>query len=360
MTQAPTGYVPTPGLWGPEEEEEESLLLPELQTNREFLDDVPDGNAGAEQLRQAQSNERGEALAAKQNKPILADGLGGALKDVGIITTNAATSLITDYVDIGHGLLDIADQSGKALQGQGFDWDPVFKDSDNPWTAARLEHLRATSQAGEVMNRIVRVGVGLFALPKFLIAGLAKGAKVISVGKRVPVLAKVATKLDKLDKAKDVSKGTVGINKGFERLNKLGKGTGLSTKTGKKVQQLGQADDWLKLTYKDIVNAGQMVDNGRLATWMRSTGRAASQLTKGKSSVRTVAGAIGWGAFVSFNEAGERDPLEDTGLTDLFKQLGLPYVPQLLTRPDESPLETKLRMMVEGEVGPRGCRRHHP
>lgn len=374
MTQAPTGYVPTPGLFGPEEEDEADLLLPELPTNEEILNGTPSANAvsGATQLRQAQANERGAELAGKQNKPLWADGLGGAALDVGIITTNAATSLFTDYVDLGAGLLDVAKQSGNALSGGEFNTDEIFDDTDNPLTAARLEHLRATSQAGEVMNRIVRVGVGVFALPKFLLGSLAKGAKIISAGKRLPGLAQVATKLEKLDKAKDVRnfyKGvratdaadlkkiykaknisTTGINKGFERLNKLGQGTGLSTKSGKRVQELGQADDWLKLTYKDIVNANQMVDGGRIATWMRSTGRAASGLTKGKSSVRTVGEAIGWGAFISFNEAGERDPLEDTGVTDLFKQLGLFYVPQLLTRPEESPLETKLRMMVEGGI----------
>jgi len=352
MTQAPTGYVPTPGLFGPEEEEEEDLRLPELQSREEILNTIPGSapDAGATQLRQAQANERGADLAAKQNKPMLADGLGGALVDVGLITANAASSLVTDYVDLGHGLVDIADQSGKALQGGKFDWDETFNDADNPLTKARLDHLRATSEAGEVMNRIVRVGVALFTLPKFAVMGVAKLAKAASLGGKVPGVTKIAKGLGALDKAKDVRTGTVGISKGFDRLNKLGQGTGLSTKTGKQVQKLGQADDWLKLTYKDMVNANQMVDGGRVATWMRSTGRAASGLTKGKSSVRTVGEALGWGAFVAFNESGERDPLEDTGVTDLLKQMGLFYFPQLLTRPEESPLETKLRMMVEGGI----------
>ena len=126
MTQAPTGYVPTPGLFGPEEEEE-NLLLPELKTNEEILYEIPgsDPGAGMERVRQAQSDKRGEELVGKQDKPLLPEGPLGYLEEAAIIAGNAGGSIITDYLDLGHGLVDIARQGSAAANGGKFEWDQV-------------------------------------------------------------------------------------------------------------------------------------------------------------------------------------------------------------------------------------------
>ena len=328
MTQAPSRYVPDLSAF---EDEEQSIngLETTVSTQQQEI---------ADQTRQRLADETAQGI--EDDRPVIAETPGQALSEFGKITTNAGLALVTDYADLAAGLTDVLLETGKLVTGQGFDGDNIFNDRDNPWTQARIEGLKADTQLGDATSRIVRVGVALATLPKMALAGIFKPLKFLSVGGKVKPLAKAGNFVQRLDKAKDVRTATTGINKGFARLNKAG--------VQSRAAKLGQADDWLKLTYKDIVNANQMVDTGMVANWMRSTGRAASGLTKGKSTVRTVGEALGWGAFVSFNEAGERDVLEDTGLTDLFKDLGLPYYPGLEARIDETSWETKMRLMAEG------------
>ena len=156
--------------------------------------------------------------------------------------------------------------------------------------------------------------------------------------------AGVALKGAKLiDKADDAIKqgrvGTKAIDAGLKNANQI-KGLGGNA------TRLAGADDWLKLTYKDVVNAG--VDGQKFAFGMRTVGRTASQLTKGKASVRTVGEALGWGAFVAFNTAGEGNPYLDETATDMLQEFGLPTIPFLRTGIADTPLETKFKQMTEG------------
>ena len=327
MTQAPSLFVPDLSAF----DDEESLNSLEPTVS-------PEDQAINDQTRQRLADEAVQGL--KDDRPVIAETPGQALSEFAKISSNAGLALVTDYADLGAGLTDVLLETGKLVTGQGFDGENIFNDKDNPWTQARIEGLKADTQLGDVTSRIVRVGVALATLPKTIIKGGFLGLKALSAGGKIKPLAKAASAVKRLDDAKDVRTATTGITKGLDRIKKAG--------VQSRAAKLGAADDWLKLTYKDIVNANQMVDTGIVANWMRSTGRAASGLTKGKSTVRTVGEALGWGAFVSFNEAGERDVLEDTGLTDLFKQLGLFYLPQLEARIDETALETKMRLMAEG------------
>ena len=327
MTQAPSRYVPDLSAF--EEEESINGLETTVPVQQQQIND---------QTRQRLADESVKGL--EDDRPVIAETPGQALSEVVKITSNAGLALVTDYADLGAGLTDVLLETGKLVTGQGFDGDNIFNDRDNPWTQARIEGLKADTQLGDATSRIVRIGVALATLPKMALAGIFKPLQFLSLGGKVKPLAKAGNFVQRLDQAKDVRTATTGITKGLDRFQKAG--------ASSRAAKLGAADDWLKLTYKDIVNANQMVDTGIVANWMRSAGRAASGLTKGKSTVRTVGEALGWSAFVSFNEAGERDVLEDTGLTDLFKGLGLFYLPQLEARIDETAWETKMRLMTEG------------
>ena len=162
--------------------------------------------------------------------------------------------------------------------------------------------------------------------------------KAPAVGKPFAADAKVLTKAD--DAINATRQGTKGITKGLDMVQKA--------KPSSTAAKLANADDWLKLTYKDVVNAG--VDGNRFATAMRSTERAAKSLTKGKASLRTVGEALAWDAFVAFNAAGEGNPMLDETFTDFLNEAGMPNVPLFRTSIRDTGLEAKFKQMGEGLI----------
>ena len=275
------------------------------------------------------------------DRPLFAQNAGQFLGDLGKSIINPAAALVTDYVDLGHGLVDIAGQTGNLVQGKGFDASQVFDDSDNPLTAGRINAFRSETKAGQFVNTTARVVVALATLPKLAIKGLVMPLKALS---KVPVAGKVASgALAQGSKiaGKAAGFGREGTKATTTALNAIQKGA-----PGSKAARLANADDWLKLTYKDVVNSG--VDGGRFATAMRSTERAAKSLTKGKASLRTVGEALAWDAFVAFNAAGEGNPMLDETFTDFLDEAGLPNVPLFRTSIRDTGLEAKFKQMGEG------------
>lgn len=304
---------------------------------------------GSPQQRQAEALEAEQAAQAValqeqggDDRPLFAQDAGQFFGDLTKSIVNPATALVTDYVDLGHGLVDIAAQTGNLIQGKGFDGSKVFDDSDNPLTEARINTFRSETQAGQFVNTTARVVVALATLPKFALKGLAMPLKML--GKAPAVGKPFAKGAQLLNKADDAIKATrEGTKATTTALNAIQKGAPAS-----KAAKLANADDWLKLTYKDVVNAG--VDGGRFATAMRSTERAAKSLTKGKASLRTVGEALAWDAFVAFNAAGEGNPMLDETFTDFLNEAGLPNVPMFRTSIRDTGLEAKFKQMGEGLV----------
>ena len=305
---------------------------------------VPVGSAQERQAAQMEEEELSRAIELQANggddRPLFAETPGQFFGDLGKSILNPAAALVTDYVDLGHGLVDVVGETGNLIQGKGFDGSKVFDDSDNPLTQARINTFRSETQAGQFVNTTARVVVALATLPKYALRGLAAPLKLLGktpkVGKPFAAGAKLLNKADDAIKApREATKATT------TALNAIQKGAPSS-----KAAKLANADDWLKLTYKDVVNAG--VDGGRFATAMRSTERAAKSLTKGKASLRTVGEALAWDAFVAFNAAGEGNPMLDETFTDFLNQAGLPNVPLFRTSVRDTGLEAKFKQMGEG------------
>jgi hypothetical protein len=306
---------------------------------------------GSPELRAAEgleAEQQATAVAAREEyndeRPLWAESLGQFGSDLGKNLLNPAAALVTDYVDLGHGLVDIAQQTGNLVQGKGFDWNKVFDDSDNPLTEYRINTVgRSETGAGQFLNTTSRVVVALATLPKTaikwgIVAPLKALSKVPVAGKLAGAGAKLATKTDDAIKA-----GREGTKATTTALNAIQKGAPNS-----KAAALANADDWLKLTYKDVVNAG--AEGGRFATVMRSTERAAKSLTKGKASVRTVGEALAWDAFVAFNAAGEGNPMLDETFTDFLDEAGVPHVAAFRTSIRDTGLELKAKQMLEGTI----------
>jgi hypothetical protein len=326
------------GLWGYEDEVEASSSPVAAPERRSIL------RTPAEQQRQAvqaetQSNSPTELV---DDRPLFAETPGQAIGDLAKSIVNPVVAFGTDAVDIGHGLVDILGQTGSLISGNGFDGSKIFDDSDNPLTKARIDYFRSETQAGQFFNTTARVVFALATLPKLALKGLAMPLQLISKAPAVGGLAaKGAKGILAADKALKATR--TGTKATTTALNAIQKGAPTS-----KVAKLANADDWLKLTYKDVVNAG--VEGQRFAFGMRTVERAAKGLTKGKASIRNVSEALAWDAFVAFNTAGEGNPMLDETMSDMLQELGLPNIPIFRTSLADTGLEAKFKQMGEGLI----------
>ena len=298
-----------------------------------------------EQRQQEIDEERAKSATAvieqgPDDRPMFAQNAGQAGGDFFKSVVNPVLAIGTDFVDLGHGLADILVETGNLVQGKGFDGSKVFDDSDNPLTKWRIDTFRSETQAGQFVNSTLRVGAALATLPKLGLKGLAMPLRLLN---KVPVAGEVAAGGAKLLDAADAGLKATRAPAATKALDAIQKGN-----KGSKVAKLANADDWLKATYKEVVNTG--VGGSEIGTAFRSIERAAKQLTKGKSTIRTVGEALAWDAFVAFNVAGEGNLFLDETMSDFLADVGLPSVPMFQTSYRDTGLEAKFKQMGEGLI----------
>ena len=161
-------------------------------------DDLFAPTSGSPELRAAEALEaeqQATAVAVREEyndeRPLFAENFGQFAGDLGKNLINPAAALVTDYVDLGHGLVDVAQQTGNLIQGKGFDAGKIFDDSDNPLTEWRINTMgRSETGAGQFLNTTSRVVVALASLPKVAIKwGVVAPLKALS---KLPAVGKVA------------------------------------------------------------------------------------------------------------------------------------------------------------------------
>jgi hypothetical protein len=307
------------------------------------LDPVERSNYALAQQNNAADVAFEEGAAKGKNKPVFAESPGQFMDDLGNILGNTATGLVTDYLDLGAGLADVAVQTASAATGKGWDWNKVFDDSDNPWTQWRQNNFEAETQAGQVVSNVSRVASMLISLPKIGIKGLTLLPKLAS-GTKLPLIADAAGDavkgLNKVDDflkgGSEASKATTAAMEGLD----FAKGTAAAKAAGR-----AGRNSWLQATYKEIAEVPEA------RTWFQSvqdSTKALTQLTREKGKIRTVAEALGWDAFVAFNVYGEGDNEFDETLTDMLANSGLPHIPLLKTDFQDAGVVRKLKQMAEG------------
>jgi len=300
----------------------------------------------------------GEAL-SKQNaerRPLFAENPVG---EVFNIAANAGTAIATDYLDLAAGLGDLASQSQEYLVGNGFNWDKVLDDSDNPWTKWRRQQFEAKSQAGQLVSNVVRVGVSLLTLPKVA----AKGVTIpLQMAKRVPVIGGAASgALKGIDKVSDAYKGLTavdGVEDTMTALQGLRRTVPNASKDAKLLDSVTR-NDWLFATYDDV---GRAIQGGKtqltgVADWFDNVKRSTAALTQlGKAStpqkIKTIGEALAWDAFVAFNVYGEGDAEMDETFSDFLSSFDNPIAQTigspLATMAEDNALTRKFKQMVEG------------
>ena len=145
--------------------------------SQKFVDPVQVQNDAL--IAEQQANAQAVVANGGDDRPLFAQDAGQFFGDLGKSILNPAAALVTDYVDLGHGLVDVAQQTGNLVQGKGFDGSKVFDDSDNPLTDWRIDTFRSETQAGQFVNTTARVVVALATLPKLALKGLAAPLKLL-------------------------------------------------------------------------------------------------------------------------------------------------------------------------------------
>lgn len=325
-----TSYADSAGTAVEEEEEEWQL------------GDAPRVYSPERQLQLKNEREVAEQVEKIQvdDRPLFAQDSGQFLGDLGKSIINPIVAIGTDYVDLAHGLVDVAGETGNLIQGKGFDVGNVFDDSDNPLTKARTDAFRSETQAGQFVNTTLRVVAAFATLPKTALKGIIVPLKMAA---KAPVvgggIGKVASKLTKIDDAYQA--GRKGNRAVTEALKTAGKGQ----KGG--AANLAAADDWLQWGYKDLIRRGG-TEGPAYARMFRATEQAVRNITKGKGKLRTIGEGLAWDAFIAFNMAGEGDPMLDETMSDMLASYGLPNIPLFQTNMADTGLEAKFKQMGEG------------
>ena len=306
-----------------------------------------------------QTIQQGEQLAAAggDNRPFWATDIGMAASDTGKILANAGVALGTDYLDLAAGVGDVVMQAGSLATGNGWDWNKVLDDSDNPWTQWRRNTFRTETQAGQAVSNLLRIGTALVALPKVAAQGIALPFKAIGGVDKLGDVAKAAdgignlfTKLDDLAKAKRnplAAAGLEAVEKGLQ------KGT-----AGQKAASRALRNDWLGLTYAEISQGiAKAPELKGAADWfdtVKTSTKALTQLSKGTpgAKIRTLGEALAWDAFVALNVYGEGDSQFDETLGDLAMSSGIPWLQSIgslsATYAEDNGLVRKGKQLLEG------------
>jgi hypothetical protein len=306
-----------------------------------------------------QTIQQGEQLAAAggDNRPFWATDIGMAASDTGKILANAGVALGTDYLDLAAGVGDVVMQAGSLATGNGWDWNKVMDDSDNPWTQWRRNTFRTETQAGQAVSNLLRIGTSLVALPKVAAKGIALPFKAVGGVDKLGDVAKAAdgignlfNKLDDLAKAKRnplAAAGLEAVEKGLQ------KGT-----AGQKAASRALRNDWLGLTYAEISQGiAKAPELKGAADWfdtVKTSSKALTQLSKGTpgAKIRTLGEALAWDAFVALNVYGEGDSQFDETLGDLAMSSGIPWLQSIgslsATYAEDNGLVRKGKQLLEG------------
>ena len=254
---------------------------------------------------------------------------GSTLLDIPKAALDVGSGLVTDLVDLGSGLVDVARATASSAGLGEFGWDQVFDDRDNPLTQFRRNTVgNYDTKLGEMIGTTGRIA-SFFVGGKWLY--------------RAP---KLASKINQLGKIVGLVPGAYRSTATAQRLatgaaaaNKAAKGT--------KVFKIASKNPYLTTTFKDIANAPEV------AGWWKSSVnsfRAIKGMGKAKINPRNLAETLAMDLFASFNVFGEGNDGMDETIFDMFDDVGLEVPEALLQSPLDSGVSRKLKGMLDGTL----------
>jgi len=314
---------PEPNLGSPAPVAEESATF---SVDDPFKNPVVE--AARQQAEQAELAVQKQAATGVEDERNFID--GGIVGDLFKVVPDVAGGLLTDTVDLGLGLVDVAraTASSTGLSQEDFGWDQVFDDRDNPLTQMRRNTVgNYDTKLGEMIGTTGRfasffVGPGLLAkIPK-----LGRAAAVLS---KVP---RIGTPYRSAGTAQKLATGAAAANKAAK---------------GTKAFKVASKNPYLTTAFKDIANAPEVA-----GWWKNSVNsfRAIKGMGKTKINPRNLAETLAMDLFASFNIFGEGNDGMDETVFDLFDDLGLEVNEAVLQSPLDSGLDRKLKGMLDGTL----------
>lgn len=309
---------------------------------------------------QMQANTRGKPLVT-----------GNVLQELGQITGNVGTGLLTDFVDLGHLVVDLY-QWG---QGQR-SWEEVGNDADNPLTNWRRKTFRTESQVGEAINTLARFG-SLFAPGAALKVGgsvLMGGLKLGTAVTRTQGLARSAAGLagrggDAL-KALRAASGLDTLLQPLSKIKNFGKTeaftgrlagaadiykarTGSTSKFLEKGSRL--SEQYMAVAVEDLIKRAPDADF--MTRWVRGVESFSKTIWKlpAQQKVRTLGDLVVRDAFATAMLAGNgEEAFDDPFLSQMVADWNIPGVSAFARTlvPDfqDAPLTTKAKLTLEGSI----------
>ena len=282
---------------------------------------------------------------ADNQKPVWAGDTENPLGNVAIDTlkigANAAVGLVTDVVDLGHGIADTVVQTGNLLQGKDWDWDAWMNDSDNGWTQWRRETFKTSTQAAQTASNFLRLGTLLATLPKAGASLAARGAKGLAAVNKASRAGGVATAIE----------GGLTASRNAKlagRIQALAKGKPVGN--AKKALDIAGNTPEISGALRGVVQ-NSMIQGPGVASYSAKVGQRLKNVgisIAERYRPRNLAQTLGYDALATFMVAGEGVLDFDETVSDLAKENGIFYVPALTTSAEDSAFSIKMKQVAEG------------
>ena len=278
--------------------------------------------------------------------------VGSLISETGKVAANAGIGIVTDAFDVVAGLQDIGTNAAKQILSpftkEEIDWEgTTFNDADNPWTQWRREALQADTQLGQSAATLARIATIVPLLPK-------TGGKLL--GKGLGFLAGKAFK-----SRKGVQKGLLKAKEGVDYLAYGQQAKVAGAKAAKKlfpkssspkkaldiVENTPEINQTLRRVTENISEAEQLAFTQKVGRRLKTLGLATVERYKPKNILHTISNDV----LAGFMVAGEGDIQLDETMTDLARELGVPYAPWLATNIEEdSAMTLKLKQALDGTL----------
>ena len=282
---------------------------------------------------------------ADNQKPVWAGDTENPLGNVAIDTlkigANAAVGLVTDVVDLGHGIADTVVQTGNLLQGKDWDWDAWMNDSDNGWTQWRRETFKTSTQAAQTASNFLRLGTLLATLPKAGASLAARGAKGLAAVNKASRAGGVATAIE----------GGLTASRNAKlagRIQALAKGKPVGN--AKKALDIAGNTPEISGALRGVVQ-NSMIQGPGVASYSAKVGQRLKNVgisIAERYRPRNLAQTLGYDALATFMVSGEGVLDFDETVSDLAKENGIFYVPALTTSAEDSAFSIKMKQVAEG------------
>ena len=337
----PAKYIPGQGFVSSYEQEQEQISQ---QNGFSIFDQIQPGMSPFEmqmlQRERATNQQTQQQIDNAPIEPVKPFLSGATVTDVLEAFPNAATAMVTDLLDLGAGIGDLASETYRSVTDPDYDFNDsgeLFNDANNPWTQFRRNFGGGMGISETYAGEIVSTGLRL--------ATIALPWNWANPGKYVKVPNQVARLGNTLNKIRGIGTRGPGATARLQRIatgraSNLGK---LSKTSGAvRATNIALKNDYLTESFKAISAVPEA------KTWWKATQQQVSAVLKTKLQFKNVAETIAFDSLAGFMIFGEGDESLDETMFDFAASLGIDIPDSLQTTIEDTSIERKLKGMLDG------------